>query len=195
MFHVKHRNRGFLFLCVEWYLGVRGGGALALHVFVEPCRDDVEDALLLPVYAAVSSALEEVALGRDALFLQSLEDEVRLARGNDGIGRAMHEERRSTRLADVGDRVGRFRQVRMGEHATIDTAEDRRAIDPESLGGTGRGMALLVLLAVVAADFIRLFPLILSLRFKSIYLYRMPMEGGESMLRRTRKRKCFKNCF
>ena len=56
-------------------------------------------------------ALDEVAFRRDTLFLQGLIEEVCLARRDDGVGRAVHEEHGSAAAADISDQVGGSRII------------------------------------------------------------------------------------
>lgn len=97
----------------------------SLEIAVEEVGDDVEHGFLDPVFAAVCGAGDEVALARDAFLLQGLIEQVGLARGDDGVGGAVHQEHRGARLADVVDGVG---CLLVGEDATVTAAEDRRAL-------------------------------------------------------------------
>ena len=107
----------------------------AFQIAVKEVRDDVEDFILHPVDAAVLRTLDDVALGRDAGFLQRLEQQVGFARRDDGVGRAVHQKHRGARLADVVDRVRGFCSLGVrgdaAMHAPVGTmrAESSRAVN------------------------------------------------------------------
>ena len=65
------------------------------------------------------SAGDKVTLTRDAAFLQGLVEQVGLAWGDDSVGRAVHQEHRGARLADVVDGVGRLGCLLVGEDASL----------------------------------------------------------------------------
>ena len=103
-----------------------------LQIVVKEVRDDLEYRLLYPVFAAMSGTGDEIPFTRDALLLQGLEQEIRLARRDDGIGCAVHEEHRGTRLADVVDGVRVIGCLLVGQDPAVTAAEDRRTVDPEA---------------------------------------------------------------
>ena len=119
---------------------------------VEEIRDDLEHGFLDPVFAAVCSAGDEVALTRDAAFLQGLVEQVGLTRGDDGVGGAVHQEHRGARLADVVDGVGRLGCLLVGEDASVTAAEDRRAVDPEGFCRASRAVLCLDFFGEVGAN-------------------------------------------
>ena len=95
---------------------------------------------------------DKVALTRDAAFLQGLVEQVSLTRGDDGVGRAVHQEHRGARLADVVDGVGRLGCLLVGEDAAITAAEDRRAVNPEGFRRASRAVLCLDFFGEVGAN-------------------------------------------
>lgn len=86
------------------------------------------------------------------MFLEGLEEQVRLARGDDRVVRAVHEQHRRTGLGNVRDGVGLFGAFRIGQDTAVAAAEYGRSIDPQGFGGARRLVGFFHGFTVVVAD-------------------------------------------
>ena len=86
------------------------------------------------------------------MFLEGLEEQVRLARGNDGVIRAVHEQQGRTGLGNVRDGVGLLGAFRIGQDAAVVAAEYGRAVHPKGFGGAGRSVGFFHGIIIVIAD-------------------------------------------
>ena len=86
------------------------------------------------------------------MFLEGLEEQVRLARGDDGVLRAVHEQHRRTGFGNVSDGVGLFGAFRIGQDAAVLAAEYGRAVHPKGFRGARRLVGFFHGFTVVVAD-------------------------------------------
>ena len=94
----------------------------------------------------------QIPLGRDVIFLEGLEEQVRLARGDDGVLRAVHEQHRRAISENVRDGIGLFGAFRAGQDTAVLSAEHGRAIYPQGFRCASRLVSFFHGFTVVVAD-------------------------------------------